>query len=54
MELNRRRPFYQVVTFLPKPKALDFWASDAPQPTQNLTDWVRSELDDRIAVAKAT
>lgn len=51
--LDRRRPFYRVVTFLPKPKTFDLWAPDAPESTQNLADWVRSELDERIAAAEA-
>ena len=51
--LDRRRPFYRVVTFLPKLQTFDLWVSDAPEPTQDLADWVRSELDDRIAAVEA-
>lgn len=50
--LDRRRPFYRVVTFLPKLYTFDRWAPDAPESTRDLADWVRSELDDRIAAAE--
>lgn len=48
---ERRRPFYRVVTFLPKPKTFDRWAPSAQESTADLAAWVRDELDDRIATA---
>jgi len=51
-EFERRRPFYQVVTFLPKPKTFDLWASDASESTEDLANWVHGEVEERISKAE--
>lgn len=51
-DLDRRRPLYRVVTFLPKARTFDHWAPAAPESTDELADWVRNELDDRITGAE--
>lgn len=51
-DVDRRRPIYQVVTFLPKARTFDHWAPAASEPTDELADWVLNELTDRIAAAE--
>lgn len=43
-----RRCVYRVVTFLPVASRFDRWASDVPEPTEELAEWVRTEFDRRL------
>lgn len=45
---NERRPVYRAVTFLRTARTFDLWAPPADEPTAELADWVRGEMDRRL------
>lgn len=43
-----RRPLYRAVAFLVTPGTFHMWAPGAPEPNDELAEWVRAELDRRL------
>jgi fructosamine-3-kinase len=49
---EERRPFYRVLTYLATLKTFEFWAPEADEPTGQVADRVRDELNRRIETAR--